>query len=316
MVSFSEVSRTSYNEHDRPWSTYKVDADNVSEALIKAGLDWEVATEEVRTEHGVVIPNFRATVRTDLPAESPDRVLGIVGAKYQPIQNRDALGFVDSLLQKGARITHAGAFNGGKRVWVRTELQGEHGVNGDGYTRQLLGYTGHDGYCQRTLKAMMLRLVCLNGLMLMSDIGKWSVRHTKLADFRIGESDVWLSQAEHEWEKLTNQLQSLIGVVVDPKKYFEAVVPPTMVKNKETGLMLPAARGENIRSRIRDRLTRSPALEGHRSDLYGMFHAVTEYTDHDRIQNVKPANRLQNLWFGGADGMKQKALKTALAMVA
>jgi hypothetical protein len=223
---------------------------------------------------------------------------------------------VDDLLAKGGRITHAGPIDNGKRVWMRLQMGDEFGINGDAYTRQLLAFTGHDGYCMRSLQAMMLRLICLNGMMAISNIAKWTVRHTRYASERVAESNELIMGAEQEWEQLTSKLRSLIGQPVYARQYLESVVPPTYIVDKATGLRKIASRGENIRNRILDRLESSPALEGHRGDLYGAYQAVAEYADHDRVMAVNPDKRLKNLWFGGANQLKTKALNKALDLVA
>lgn len=74
------------------------------EAIEAAHLDYKVILKPVKTvinRKQKVVPNTLATVRTD-NAE----ILGIVGSRYEPIQNRDAFAFFDSLVGSNEAMYH------------------------------------------------------------------------------------------------------------------------------------------------------------------------------------------------------------------
>src|ERR1051326_1240365 len=82
-----------------PWHQLGVQLQNpatAQEAIQAAGLDYKVKLKPVKTivnrKHKVV-PNTFATVRTDT-----SEILGVVGSRYEPIQNKDAFSFFDALV--------------------------------------------------------------------------------------------------------------------------------------------------------------------------------------------------------------------------
>ena len=79
-------------------------APSSSEAIIYAGLDWDVIQEPVFLLGGKKIEGAYANLR------STDRqVLGVVGNKYRIVQNRDAFSFTDALLGEGVKYETAGS---------------------------------------------------------------------------------------------------------------------------------------------------------------------------------------------------------------
>lgn len=60
------------------------------EAIVAAGLDYEVELAAMQTSDGTPISNRKAVVRTDT-----SNVLGVVGNGYVPVQNRQSFGFLD-----------------------------------------------------------------------------------------------------------------------------------------------------------------------------------------------------------------------------
>src|SRR3954462_14193635 len=73
------------------------------EALEIAGLDYEVETQPLQTIYGLEVPKAFATVRTDT-----QKPRGIVTDKYFPIQNRDAFGFFDPIIDRKEAMYETG----------------------------------------------------------------------------------------------------------------------------------------------------------------------------------------------------------------
>ena len=72
------------------------------EAIRHAGLDFSVRLKEVKTvinRKRIVVPNTFATIRTDT-----QQVLGVVGSRYEVVQNRQAFNFFDALVGEGEGI--------------------------------------------------------------------------------------------------------------------------------------------------------------------------------------------------------------------
>jgi hypothetical protein len=111
-----------------PWhreGTILNQAPSLEDALRLGGLDFEVEVRPLytRQQPAPALPDVFtyeragdafATVRTDR-----ESVLGIVSGRYQPLQNRDAFGVLEPLLDAGlASLETGGTLRGGRDVWM------------------------------------------------------------------------------------------------------------------------------------------------------------------------------------------------------
>ncbi len=109
----------------------------------KAGLDWEVELVPLVTADTQAQVDHRAVRRT------PDsKVLGVVGPRYAPLQNKDAFGWFQPFLDAREAALHtAGSLRSGSRIWVLAKLNRDPLViaEGDTVEKFLLLSHGHDG---------------------------------------------------------------------------------------------------------------------------------------------------------------------------
>lgn len=82
---------TMFYVREKPWhglGTRIEEAPTSADALICAGLDWEVMQKNVYTEDDCLVPGYKANIRN-----TDNAVLGIVSDRYRVIQNEDRLRF-------------------------------------------------------------------------------------------------------------------------------------------------------------------------------------------------------------------------------
>ena len=135
------------------------------EALEAAHLNFQVSKmplvipqEPVITEDGVTtpdpipVPDMFATVRNNPIIAGRVDYLGVVGPKYEPVQNDSAFAVLDTITdESGAHFETAGALFGGRQVFVTMKLpktmvlQGRDGFE-DRTTFYLAALNSHDGY--------------------------------------------------------------------------------------------------------------------------------------------------------------------------
>jgi phage/plasmid-like protein (TIGR03299 family) len=134
------------------------------EGLQIAGLDWDVEQWPITATKGgvrIAIDDRVANVRTDIST-----TLGIVGAGYQPIQNRELADFCEALAEQGdvVKIESAGSIRNGAKVWFL--LKGESfSVRGaDEIKPYILVSNGHDGGTALRCTPTTVRVVCSNTL--------------------------------------------------------------------------------------------------------------------------------------------------------
>jgi Domain of unknown function (DUF932) len=108
----------------RPWhrlgtALEEADLYDWPAASRKAGLDWEVELVPLVTADTQAQVAQRAVRRT-----SDARVLGVVGPRYAPLQNRDAFAWFQPFLDAREAALHtAGSLRSGSRIWVLAKLK-------------------------------------------------------------------------------------------------------------------------------------------------------------------------------------------------
>ena len=172
-----------------PWhglGTRVEEAPSSQEALILAGLNWNVVQKSIRTEDGIPVSGFQANIR-----DTDHQVLGVVTDRYRIVQNHEAFAFTDSLLGEGVTYETAGSLQSGRRVWVLAKLPQHYIISGDEIIPYLVFMNAHNG--TEAIKAAMapIRVVCQNTLNLALSTAKrsWSTNHVgdiqgKLEDAR------------------------------------------------------------------------------------------------------------------------------------
>ena len=129
------------------------------DAFQQAGLDWEVDTKPLFTADGEQV-SHRAAYRT-----SDDRILGIVGKRWTPLQNREAFEIFEPLVDSGEMAIHtAGSLRNGERIWVLCQLNQDNSeiVKGDEIAKFVLLSNGHDGKLAVHFGFTPIRVVCAN----------------------------------------------------------------------------------------------------------------------------------------------------------
>src|SRR2546422_2290614 len=161
-----------YNANNgRPWHEKGVAVNGLATAakcIKAAGLDWGVAKVPIRSDDpgALPIPDKMVTVRTDLALDDPRRILGVVGAEYEPLQNWEAFGFFDGIVGRAAAIYEtAGVIDDGRRIWLLAKLPKRiEVVKGDRVEPYVLLANGHDGTLMVHIKFTPWRVVCQNTL--------------------------------------------------------------------------------------------------------------------------------------------------------
>ena len=111
---------TMFYVREKPWhglGTEVQEAPTSADALIYAGLDWEVIQKNVYSEDGSLIAGYKVNTRS-----TDSAALGIVSDRYKVVQNEDAFQFTDDLLGAGVTYETAGALQGGRKVWMLARM--------------------------------------------------------------------------------------------------------------------------------------------------------------------------------------------------
>jgi phage/plasmid-like protein (TIGR03299 family) len=292
-----------------------------AQAIQAAGLGWDVQLVPLQAtdEHGSAwVTQRMAVVRSDLWGQPDCPVFGVVSPDYQPLQNRDAFAFFDSVVGEGAAIYHtAGALGRGERIWVLAKLPGEFTVGRDDLLhRYLLLSTGHDGQTAVQLKFTPIRVVCQNTLTFALRMGGAIViAHDH--DLRRGLEDAkrTLQLVPRRYASLEQGFAAMASVDLDVhrmRRYLTAVFP----EPEAPASPQDAQRVRHDRQECERRFDQGPAqqLAGVKGTLWAAYNAVTEYADHGRSA-YSGEQRLRSIWFGRAEQIKSRAHREAINML-
>ena len=276
------------------------------EALHRAKVDWTVAKTPIYLPSGQVIPGHFANVRSD-----NGRPLGIVGNRYQVIQNRNGLDLFDVAAAKGAiEYGNAGTFKGGAIVWMQAKLPGSLSIAGDEVARYLLLANTHDGSGTLRILLTPIRVVCKNTLtMALRTGGGMTIRHTFSADAKVTAAIAAIEGAGRFYGEFADAANSLYRRQMSGSgmRDYAARVFPVVGEGK------PSARLEGVRSRVIDLFDNGKGHYAIRGTAWAAYNAVTEYVDHHRATRGDEANRLESAWLGSGADIKRRAFEIAVA---
>lgn len=184
----SHEVETMFSVGQKPWHGLGhtlTSAPSIKEGIVLAGLNWRVALRPMRatlTDGGceIDVPDHRAVFREDTGT-----ILGVVGDGFRPLQNEDAFGWFQPLVEEGlVTLETAGSLREGRRVWVMAKVAGDPveivpGAD-DIVDQYALLCHGHDGSLAVRLGSNPVRVVCANTLRgaLEQGDGLAVIRHT------------------------------------------------------------------------------------------------------------------------------------------
>ena len=202
-----------------------------SEMLRVAHLaDWDVRLEDINLP-GRYHRNAFATVRTN-PFDGGDDVLGIVGERYQVLQNEQLFDFGDAILD-GARWETAGSIKHGTVVFGSLALEREvtldpNGV-GDKVNTYLLVHTSHDGSLAIQASITPVRVVCQNTLnMAVGRDGRkakqsFRIRHTQSVQGKVQAAREALGLAHKYLDAFEIEAQAMMAQAINTDAFFDII---------------------------------------------------------------------------------------------
>ena len=316
-----------FSVNEKPWhglGQIVKDYPNSKEALIHAGLNYEVVKRKIYTHDGdlgkgldflirdIEIPNHQATVRTDT-----NQVLGVVGKDYEIVQNIDAFAFFDSIVGgDGIQYETAGALGNGERIFITAKLPSYIKVGKDDLIEQYLFLTTtHVGYGSITAAFTPVRIVCNNTLnaALRNHSNSIKIRHTANAKERLTMAHTVMgisNQLSNEMEDIFNIWAKIPIMDKEVKKLIQVALAP----NRETLHKIDMGSEnsayfekmcDNAFEYAMSNETQSMATT--KGTLFGAYNAVTGYFQNVRVYKDSEA-KLKSLMLGGLGQIRtQKA---------
>ena len=286
------------------------EAPTSADALVYAGLDWEVIQKNVYAEDGTRISGYKANVRS-----TDNATLGIVSDRYKVVQNKDAFQFTDDLLGAGVTYETAGALQGGRKVWMLARMPHRYIIAGDEIAPYLVVMSSHDGSSGVKVAMTPIRVVCQNTLNLALGTAKrvWTTKHTENIMSRVHEARETLMLAEAYMGELGRGIDELSQIKLSDRKVMEFMQEIFPVSND----VPEGQRKNNLRllDDLKMRYWDAPDLSNMGKNGYRFVNAVSDFATHaDPIRRTK--NYDENLFLRTVEGnpMIDKAYKMVLAV--
>ena len=295
----------------KPWHGLGTSVENAPdsrEALILAGLDWDVIQRPVFTQDGTKISGYRANIRMQ-----DNTVLGVVTNRYKVVQNREAFSFTDKLLGEGVRYETAGSLLGGKKTWILAKMPSKYIINGEDITPYMVFSNTHDGSGAIKIAMTPIRVVCNNTLNLALNTAKriWSFNHTGNIQDKLEEARETMFRAEDYMSELGKEFEKLNKIKVSDaalEEYITMLLPisdDASVTTEQNILKL--------RDDIRKRYKFAPDLRNIGKNGYRFINAVSDFATHAKPLR-ETANYRENLFNKTMEGnpITDKAMKILL----
>lgn len=268
---------------------------NLDVALAESGLDFTVRTLPVVAHDGpedepiafhtlIDAEKSRAVVR---PTPEGEKVVGMVGTRYTPIQNRNAFAVgADLVGEYGAKIVGMADFRHGGASLMVVDLcrpiTVERGGVEDTMDLNLLVKNSHDGSSALTFALLAERIACTNALpaAIAGAQRTWKISHTPNADERVSLAVKAVKEAVGYQEKFQAVAQKMLDTDMVDAEFAKIVAGLWKVDPDATGKV--ADRKRETQAEVIRLYKESPTLEGLRGTRWGGYNALTEYLDHFR----------------------------------
>ena len=270
-----------------PWHGMGTQVENAptsEDAIIYAGLDWQVLQKRLITEDAIPVPNNFANVRS-----SDGKVLGVVGKRYQIVQNIDAFKFTDSLLGEGVTYETAGSLNEGKTIWLLAKLPDKYTILGEQVDPYIVFTNTHDGSGAVKVAMTPVRVVCQNTLNMALSSAKrtWSARHVGSIDAKLKEAEQTLQFAGEYMQAINNTFEDLYKIKLTDFE-VHSIINKVVPINEDMG-KTQQDNNKAIRDDILYRFKNAPDLRQLEYTGARLIQAVADTTSH-----IEPFRRTKN----------------------
>lgn len=342
---------------ERPWHGlgFKVPGlMTVAEALAAGGLDFQVVKEDVfapvfsegrPTGAMGKVRGLAVTIRTDT-----GDILGNVGAGYVPIQNAEALGFMDHAFGQGAAcLETVGALGRGEVVFAMARLPEVWEVrDGDPVEQWLVVATGHNGRMACRAMFTPIRVVCRNTLSAALGVDPFSgkrersggaagsegvaIRHIAGASDALAAAVEVLDTGRGYFQRARETFSLMATVALDSgevRRFLDALWPEKVAAAEVllAGAQAKAEEERRERAALANGSARERVLglfegEAMGADLagrsaWGLYNAATQWIDHERrTRSRSAASRWEAATFGEGARLRQRAFDTIADLVA
>lgn len=252
----------------------------VVELLNQTNLNWNVRSEKVQTESGLILDGYNALVREDTNV-----ALSVRGEGYYPYQNHELVELLDRVSGLTGLSIHRGGFFGvGQKVFIQLKSNNLR-LGNDRVEGYLTGINSFDGTTSLAFGPSNITISCQNKFFASFREMQSKVRHTKNMVMRVDEICRRLEGVLDEEKILFDKIVRLSETPFD-QAIKDSVTRRLFNIDKDVDLNDM----DSISGVTRNKLSRyyvdlNGELQGKGDNLWGLFSGVTKYTTHSLTKN-------------------------------
>lgn len=288
----------------------------------EAGMDWQIKESPVRfmaDSIGTLGTIHSFDEQKVLYRSDTKEALSVVSQRYQVVQPKEVLEFYRDLTDvSGYELETAGVLKGGRKFWAlartgqATALKGNDQVNG-----YLLLATSCDGTLATVATPTTIRVVCNNTLTIAVNGASQAIKVPHSTRFDPQAVKQQLGIAVSQWDGFMYRMRTLAERKVkshEAMNYFLRVMCDAQPGHVDSAGLANERALKRVQA-LYDGHGKGAHLDAARGTAWGLLNAVTEYVDHERRAR-STEYRVDSAWFGQGAVIKQRALDTALQLVA
>ena len=226
--------------------------------------------------------------------------LGTVGDRYTTIQNKDLAEIIVKIKSEFGGDIKGGSFKNGAKVYYQNSLP-DHVINEHKIKRFITCLNSHDGSGSVSFGASNTVVICDNQFHYMSKELE-SFRHTSNAETRlklaVENFKLQLDKEQH----IMNTFDKMNEVKLD-KNIVSMVIENMFNVKRDADIKDISTRKQNQMVSFDNVCAKELNEKG--STLWGLFNAVTHYTNHVQVANSK-TDRLSNVIQGAGERLNRQ----------
>jgi len=278
---------------------------NQVEMLNKAGLNWNVSSEPIQTQSGLLIPDRIALVREDT-----QQVLGIHTESYVPYQNHELMELLFTISKHtGLEMHTGGSFKGGEKVFVQLKSN-DLKIGNDTIKGYISGLNSFDGKTSLAFGNSSVTISCMNSFFRGYRSIATKIRHSASMHPRIEEYLQRIDSLLKEEKTMFQEIEKL-GNVRMTQEVKDLVTKRLFEMSIEERLDNPE-HSTNLKNRLaRFNFDLDIETKDKGDSLWGLFSGITRYTTH----SMKKGDNSENKMFGRTGMIEREIYHELVGMV-
>lgn len=298
--------------------------ENTKEILTNYGLDFTILKLPlVGLKPSLVVDSNGGLVESVSQVKSPyyglynsesGEIINTVKEGYTVSQNEEIVELVlEGIAPFGnsLKVVKAGSINGGRRVFMQLEIEGNSNVDGDPIKRYVTVIDSNDGSTSLSVGIGTLTVSCMNQFFKFYKEGDSKFRHTTSLKTRIQEIPFLVELALEQSFSIVADYNRWNGISVEEAQIHE-MVKRINGKSRLTDNSGTTVSSLNHMETIYSHINKEMTQKG--NNVWGLYSGITSFTTHEKTKENRPNQNMERLLGGAKYTTNLNANKFALEL--